>query len=108
MYQSNLNQSNYVTPMSGLNNNTNVGFNPAVTSQFKKHPTFRKPFDYEWHEKTSPNGEFKYGRFQCCSGPNGTYDSTCAIICCFIPWPGWFLTANINAELADIIGKSLI
>jgi hypothetical protein len=93
------NQSNYVTTMSGLNNN------PTVTSQLKKHPTFKKPFDYEWHEKQSPNGEFKYGLFECCSGPNGTFDSTCAIIFCFIPWPGWFLTASVNGELAGIIGK---
>ncbi len=102
------NQSNYVTPMPGLNNNNNMGFNPAVISQFKKQPTFTKPFDYQWHEKTSPNGEFKYGLFDCCSGPMGAFDSTFAMVYCILPFPGWLIIADVNGQLAGIIGKIII
>ena len=106
MYQTGFNQSNFVSPMTGLNNTNNL--NPVVIQPLKKHPTIKKPYDYQWYEKTSQNGEFKYGLFECCSGPNGPVDGTLAVICCFVPWPGWILTASINGELAGLVGKLII
>jgi hypothetical protein len=84
-------------------------FNTATFSQQprmvkRRQPTLTRPYDYQWHEKTSPNGEFKYGLCQCCSGPSGCI-AIMAIIMCFIPLPGWALMAQINAEVSDVVGK---
>jgi hypothetical protein len=101
MYQNGFNQSTY----SGFNPYYNTG---PVTQQpgmyLRRQPTMKRPYDFQWHEKTSPNGEFKYGLCQCCSGPSGCI-AIMAIVMCFIPWPGWFLTAQINGEVADVVGK---
>jgi len=101
MYQNGFNQSTYA----GFNPNYNTG---PVTQQpgmfLRRVPTMKRPYDFQWHEKTSQNGEFKYGLCQCCSGPSGC-QAIIAIIMCFIPWPGWCVTAQINGEVADVVGK---
>lgn len=98
MYQNGFN-SNFVAPLSGFESNN------VVTQQLNKRPTFKRPYDYDWSSKSSQNGEFKYGLFECCSGPNGCLNSTCAIIFCFIPFPGWVIGLNLNGEVADVVGK---
>ena len=99
----NLNQNrNTVYP--GYNN---MNYNPAITQQpgfyNRRQPTPQKPYDYAWHEKPSQNGEFKYGLCQCCSSPSSC-GAICAIICCFIPWPGWCFTSNLNGQVAEVVG----
>ena len=102
MFQSGFNQ-NYVTPMSGFNN---YNPNPTATQQPSRNriPTYKNPYDYAWAEKPSQNGEFKYGLFQCCKGPNGCL-GILYIVLCLIPWPGWPMVAVINGQVADVVGK---
>jgi len=57
----------------GFSQNSYSGFNnnPPITQQpnfdFRRQTTLKTPYDYKWHEKPSPNGEFKYGLCECCN-----------------------------------------
>ena len=98
MYQNGFNQNAY----SGFNNSAVISKQPGV--HIMRKPTTKRPFDFQWHEKTPSNGEFKYGLCQCCSGPSSCL-GIISIIMCFIPIPGWCVTANMNGEVADVVGK---
>jgi hypothetical protein len=82
--------------------NSSISQEPRMVKT--RQPALTRPFDYQWYEKTSPNGEFKYGLCQCCSGPSCCI-AIMTIIFCFIPLPGWSLIAQLNAEVADVVGK---
>ena len=102
MFQSGFNQ-NYVTPMSGFNDNS---FNPAIRQQPNGNKYTIMRYDYAWAEKPSQNGEFKYGLFQCCNGPNGCLGILYTVLC-LIPWPGWTMVAVLDGEVAGVVGKLL-
>ena len=64
-------------------------------------------YDFDWDSKPSTNGEFKYGLFQCCSGPTEKIWVVCLFFMSVIPWPGWFLISQANYELGKVIGTNL-
>jgi len=93
--------SNFVSTGRGLNNNNTKVYNqPNLMTELQ---TYNKTYDYQWAEKKSSNGKFKYGLFECCSGPNGCCYSTIL----FLPF-GCIPLARINGELARVIGKIII
>ena len=97
-------------PYSGVNNTFNNN-STVITQQPEmdighRRTTIDLPFDWTWYDKTSPNGEFKYGLFKCCEGPSGS-QGILAIISCFIPLLGWAYMGKINGNVADVVGKCL-
>jgi len=103
MFQSGFNQNN-VTPMTGFNDSN---FNPAIRQQPFRNGNARSmlAYNFGWAEKPSQNGEFKYGLFECCSGPNNGCLGLFYIILCLIPFPGWLMVATLNSEVASVVGK---
>jgi hypothetical protein len=96
----------------GFSQNAYSGFNnnPTITQQphydFRRQTTLKTPFDYKWHEKTSQNGEFKYGLCECCSGPSSS-TAILAIIMSCIPIAGCCITSSINGNVAEVVGMIL-
>ena len=81
--------------------------NPTITQQpnfdFRRQTTLKTPYDFKWHEKPSPNGEFKYGLCGCCSGPSSA-TAILAIITSCIPIAGCCVISSLNGHVSEVIG----
>jgi hypothetical protein len=92
-----------VFPSSGLNSSSSVAYKQPSHSM-----RIKMCYDTKWTEKQSPNGNFKYGLFECCSGPNSCENGAVgcrSIFLFFLPF-GCTAQAVLNSELASVIGKS--
>ena len=95
----------------GFHHNRHGGFNHSRHRSFPHgHPVTQQPlhlrYDFDWESKPSTNGEFKYGLFQCCSGPTETDTVMCLFFMSVLLWPGWILLAQANYELGEVIGTN--
>ena len=79
--------------------------NAVYPDAIVRQPTFKKPFDYNWEQKPSTNGQFKYGLFECCSGPTPPCYVVLIFIMSVIIYPGWVVLAITNCDVAEVVGN---
>ena len=112
MNQNGFNQNNFAEFSGFTNSPTTITQQPGSTKKVIKTSSF---YNYQWDEKPSQNGKFKYGLFQCCRCDSvdseesvvrkiSNIHATIAIITCFIPFPGWCHISDLNGEVADVVG----
>ncbi len=91
-----------VFPSSGLNSRSSVANRqPSRSMRIKMY------YDSKWAEKPSQNGNFKYGLFECCKGPNNCENGAVGfmtVFAFFVPF-GCLSIASLNSEVASVIGK---
>jgi len=97
---------------SGFNQISNIGFNNLngnnnntnTLTQQPNNAKFCDVYDYQWYDKPSQNGEFKYGLFQCCQSEYAI-QAILPIAGCFCPCPLYIAVADLNGEVADVVGN---
>lgn len=93
-------------------NSVNPGINVSIVSDQPHGRRKNRPirpiefYDLKWAEKPSTNGKFKYGLFECCSGPNGESFIPFVMICTLFMPCGYIYHAMLDGEIADAIGKN--
>ena len=92
--------------LNGNNNNPNtLTQQPSLFQLCCNHAKFTGEFDYQWYDKPSQDGEFKYGLCDCCNDASQTIHAITAILGCLIPFPFCIAVANLNGEVADVVGN---